>query len=298
VKEDVMQEKFTIFPRPSKKYKQVYYVRFRDPENGERMSAVSSGHTTKSGARNWAIEQIQAGNIDRKSKVNFSVYTTEWFVWGKCPYIKLMLSKGHRFSRSYAENRRGYLINHLQPFFGNMKLGEIGVTEAEGFLANMQTKGYSSSAVNNAFSTFSIIMQEAVRQGILLSNPLDKVKCVVKTTSIKEIIPLDTAKTLFNPCNIGKCWDNSIFHYCFNLVAFTTGLRQAEILALRKKDIKKGYLEVNHTWDRKYGLKAPKYESNRVISLPDFAMNQLNDYCRVELGSYLPRTPTDPDVRD
>lgn len=60
-------------------------------------------------------------------------------------------------------------------------------------------------------------------------------------------------------------WENSLFHYLFNLIAFTTGLRQAEILALRRIDIQDEIITVEHTWDRKYGLKRPKYEGKGLL---------------------------------
>ena len=40
-----------------------------------------------------------------------------------------------------------------------------------------------------------------------------------------------------------------------------------EIQALRWDDLKDEYIEVNHSWDRKYGLKQPKAKSNRSVPL-------------------------------
>ena len=74
------------------------------------MTAMSSGMTTKKAADKWAIVKLSSGNFSRKSKHNFSQYTKNWFVWDKCAYIKLMQGKGKRFSRSYADNRRGFLL--------------------------------------------------------------------------------------------------------------------------------------------------------------------------------------------
>lgn len=269
---------FTIYPRDSKAHGKIYYVRFRNPDTGERLSGISSKCNTIKGANKWAIKQLQSGISTQKSNLNFSNFTKDWFIWGKCDYIKLMLSKGNRFSRSHADNRRGFLLNHLQPYFGKMKLSEITVQSIESFIVNMQKANYSSSTINSAFSTLSSILKEAHRQGIIKENPILKVQSVVKKSKKKDIIPHSIAQKLLLPENMGIYWDNNPFHYLFNLVAFTTGLRQAEILALRRIDIKNDYLTITHTWDRKYGLKRPKYESERIIPLPDFTLIQISQY--------------------
>lgn len=273
-----MKDLFTMFPRKSKRHKQIYYVRFRDPETGERMTAVSSGQNTKIGAKKWAIEQLQKGLIDRRSKVNFNIFTKDWFIWDRCPYIALIRSKGQRFSKTYAENRRGFLTGYLQPFFGQMKLKAIKVDTIENFLRHLQKQHYSSSTINSAYYTLSTILSEADRLGIINTNPIKKVKCVRKQTAIKDTIPLETARQLFLPKNMATIWNNDHFHYLFNLIAYATGLRQSEILALRRMDIKKGDIKINHTWDRKYGLKEPKYESDRFVTLPAFAQDQISFY--------------------
>lgn len=278
MEEKTMQSPYSFLLRTSKKYGKIYYVRFRDPETGERMTAVSSGKTTKKAADKWAIAQLSSGNVTRKSKHNFSQYTKNWFVWDECAYIKLMLGKGKRFSRSYADNRRGFLLNHLVPYFGKMKLTEISVQSIEEFITSLQDLEYSSSTINSAFSTLSSIMKEAYRQGVIQENPVEKVQSVVKRTEKKDIVPLPIARQLFQEENMAAYWDNSLFHYLFNLIAFTTGLRQAEILALRRMDIKDEIINVEHTWDRKYGLKRPKYESERFVTVPDYTLHHIQRY--------------------
>lgn len=273
-----MYSQFTIYPRKSKTRGKIYYVRFREPDSGERLSGVSSGQTTKKAANNWAIKQISSGKIARKSHLNFSKFTKNWFIWNKCPYIALRLRKGKRFSRSHADGRRRILLKHLIPYFGNMKLSDIKVQSIEAFLVRMQKLGYSSSSINSFYSTLSSIMKEAYRQGIITENPIEKVQPFTKKSKKKDIIPLEIAQKLFLQKNIDQYWNNSSFHYLFNLIAYTTGLRQGEILALRRKDIEADYIKVVNTWDRKYGLKSPKYESDRFIPLSIFTLEKVQVY--------------------
>ena len=277
-----MYSQFTLFPRKSKRHCQIYYVRFRDSDTGERLTPTSSGKTNKSAATQWAIDQLRKGDITQKSKLSFREFTKNWFVWGKCPYISLMLSKGHSFSHSHADGRRRTLINHLLPYFLGMKLSAIDVNTIESFLANLGKKNYSPSTVNNAYYTLSIVLSEALRQGYIQSNPILKIKRIAPRAVEKGTIPLDLARKLFLADSINSIWNGNSFWFLFNQIAFTTGMRQGEICALRKVDVKDGYIEVNHTWDRKYGLKPPKYQSKRIITIPPLTTEWISKFLNRE----------------
>jgi hypothetical protein len=55
---------YSVHKRPTaKKSKYVHYVRFRDPETGEYLPAVSSGLSNRAAAANWADEQLKSGKI-------------------------------------------------------------------------------------------------------------------------------------------------------------------------------------------------------------------------------------------
>lgn len=55
---------YSVHRRPSaRKNRHIYYVRFRDPETGEYLSAVSSGQTSRAGACNWADERLKEGGV-------------------------------------------------------------------------------------------------------------------------------------------------------------------------------------------------------------------------------------------
>jgi integrase len=274
-----MHSDYTFFPRKSNLLGKIYYVRFRDPKTGKRLGPRSSGQTTKKTATNWAINQITLGQISKTTKYNFGVYSENWFIWDSCPYINLMIRKGKRFSRSYADNRRSILKNHILPYFGKKQLTIIDVESIESFIVHLQKKKLSSSSINSIICTFSTIMKEAYRQGHIKNNPMEKVQNVTKKTATKDIIPQKVAEDMFKSKNKEKYWPSD-FHYVFNLIAYTTGLRQGEILALKKSSIKDNYIIVSNTWDRKYGLKSPKYESNKIVPLPDITKTSIDNFIK------------------
>lgn len=149
------------------------------------------------------------------------------------------------FSRSHADGRRGMLNNHLLPYFRKFKLEDIRVVDIERFMTQMSKNGYSPSTINSAFYTSSSILKEAYRQELISKNPIDRVEPMAERTKRPDVIPLDIVIKLFAPENKMEYWKDSDFHYLFNLIAFSTGMRQAEILALRKKDI-----NISWAWER------------------------------------------------
>jgi hypothetical protein len=78
-----MKKPFTLYKRPTKKKNRyIYYVQFRDYE-GNRLTAVSSGQTSKSAAEVWAYEKLKEGSIKSLKDPKFSVFAQNWFVWGR-----------------------------------------------------------------------------------------------------------------------------------------------------------------------------------------------------------------------
>ncbi len=100
----------------------IYYVRFRDPKTGERLSAISTKSTKKADAENFAIEYIKTGKVSSRSHLSFSLYTKYFFNYYKSSYIKNQIASGARYSETYADNNQGILKKHLIPKFGKKLL--------------------------------------------------------------------------------------------------------------------------------------------------------------------------------
>lgn len=80
-----MHSQYTLYRRETTKQNSfVYYVRFRDPETGERLGGLSTGCTSKDAANNWAIDYLAGGKLTAKGNMRFQDFARDWFVWGKC----------------------------------------------------------------------------------------------------------------------------------------------------------------------------------------------------------------------
>lgn len=75
------------------------------------------------------------------------------------------------------------------------------------------------------------------------------------------------ATKLLNEKTIDTVWDGSYYHYVLNLTAAHTGMRLGEILGLTPAAIKKGELEVKHSWNE-FGLGDTKTHESRQVPIP------------------------------
>ncbi len=65
---------FSIYKRlVGRKKRLVFYVQFRD-ENGKRLSAISSGQSSRAAAETLAIELLKNGTIPTKAHLTFGKY--------------------------------------------------------------------------------------------------------------------------------------------------------------------------------------------------------------------------------
>ena len=275
-----MYADYSFYKRKLRK-KSIYYVRFRDPDTGKRLPGISTGKTNKGDADRWAREYLTSGKLNNKSTLLFSNYAKDWFLWNRCEYLKMLKQKGHSCSRGYADTSRGHLENHVLPYFGEMKLQDISVNDIESFLSLLSNppeiggKGLSSSSVNSIYQVFKTMLEEAYRKEYILTTPTERILKPVRRHKETGIIPYDKMRLLFDETTIGEVWKNNVVQYTLNLLSASTGMRQGEVQALKIANIYLDYVDVKHTWDRKYGLKPPKYNSKRKIPIPKLTSRYL-----------------------
>jgi integrase len=133
------------------------------------------------------------------------------------------------------------------------------------------------------------MMAEAYPKIHVGENPCKKVMRLAKNQQESGTIPLSTMGKLFDSTDIPAKWGANLFHFTFNLLAASSGMRQAEILGLQIGYVFPDYVGVEFTWDRKYGQKEPKYGSKKVIPIPALPSSLLQ-----KMIDNHP-TPNDPD---
>lgn len=265
---------FHLYKRPTtKNNKYIYYVQFYD-EDGNRLTARSTGQTSKAAAETWAFEELRKGLIATKKNITFKQFAQDWWIWEKCQYVKGKLARGANISRGYVDSMKRYLDLHILPYFKNKKLQKINSRMIESWLMSLSEKPVRNSetlsptTVNHCLTCLKIMLKEAVRLEYLNKSPADSIVQLMEKPKVKNILSVDEVIELFRDDNIDQVWDGNLFHYTLNLLAASTGMRMGEVQALQIKHVHNEYISVVLNWDRKYGFKIPKRDSHREIPIP------------------------------
>lgn len=281
---------FNLYKRPTTKNgKFIYYVQFYD-EYGNRLTARSTGQTSKAAAENWAYEQLHRGVITTEKNITFEKFADPWWIWDKCPYIRGEIARGSSLSRAYCDQMRRILEVHILPYFRKRKLQKISYRMINTWFMNLKEKqGRNGSTLshitcNHALTCLNVMLKEAVRQEYIHDNPASKIKRLKEDPKEKGILTIDEVKALFREENLKKIWNCDLNHYTLNLLSASTGIRMGEIQALQVQHVHENYISVLHSWDRQYGIKEPKRNSKRNIPVPSKTANYL--YKIIEASPY------------
>jgi integrase len=185
------------------------------------------------------------------------VYTLKDFAEGffdrNSIYVRRQESRDS-MTESYLDSST-YLVNfHILPFFGNAELGEITEEAINDWLLGFKDRvreskrgetkiGYKNGYANNALSVFNIMLMEAVRRKLLVSNPCASVKKLKNDYRTVDILTTDEVNMLF-PKNPLPIWSGKEIVYIANRLASLTGMRIGEIVGLRGEFIFDNYIRV------------------------------------------------------
>lgn len=136
-----------------------------------------------------------------------------------------------RVTASTLESYCNIINNHIVPRFGYSPLSDLSHIEIREYLSQMLSNGLSPRTVNYVHTLLKATLKQAVEDGLLPLNPMDKVH------KVKQ--PRSTARVILTVDDFNK-----LLHAASNdeirrlmSVALSTGLRREEILGLRWLDI-------------------------------------------------------------
>ena len=274
------REPFSLFARKTKKGK-IWYYRSYD-EYGNRTVGRSTGETSKTRARQYCCKLLLEGRIVPTKEISFAAYTTNWWLWDKCDYIRGRLARSTtgkpKISRRYADDSRRILELHILPYFQNHWLSSINPKMIEDFMFSVRDRGFSAKRVNNILSCLRVMIGEAHRLGYLQKNPFDVVRPFATDEREGGVLNIDEVRRLFDPANIKKTWEDHLLYRCINMVAAVTGARQGELLAIRDEDVHDGYIHIAHSWSLTYGLGPTKTRQTRDIPLPSRVLETMRPF--------------------
>lgn len=139
----------------------------------------------------------------------------------------------HRCERkeTTTQDYRNIYKKHIEPSFGKKRLDKIKVSEINLWKNKLYSElGLSSSRVNDIKKVFGTIIEDAVRDEVIMSNPVRKSR-PLPAHQQKEVEP-------FSLDEIGMILDSAVGQDK-NLIAtlFMTGIRTGELIGLKWSDI-------------------------------------------------------------
>ena len=188
-----------------------------------------------------------------------------------------------RLKPSTYQAKESVIYAHIEPFFKDMKISDIdpiSIRQWQGKI--MQKKAYeldyfSQSYLKQINTQLSAILNYAVKHYSLPKNPCVQAGSIGKKKSAEMSIWTQEQFEQF----LAKCTKRP-FRIAFE-VLFYSGIREGEMLALTKEDIKPDlYLDINKTYafinGQEFFLTPKTEKSKRMVSIPEFLYEDIMSY--------------------
>jgi hypothetical protein len=155
---------------------------------------------------------LKEGNLisNKGYMPTFAEYAQGWWERKTCACLKKR-RKRHNLTRTYADNNKKNLKNHLIPYFGKMPVNKISRDDIEAWFDKLVEEECQNPPINGYFGTLKTMMIEAVA---------------------RKIIILEEFKKLFVK-DWKRVWDNDRISYTANKLAALMGMGASEVLGLK-----------------------------------------------------------------
>ena len=271
-----MHNDFTLFQRGMPGGKKVFYYYAYD-KAGERKGPWTTKCQHKTAARNYCHELLRNGNLlpDRGKALTFGEYAQGFWERGS-EYVKNQESRGD-ITDTYIEASRNKLDVQIMPFFADTPLEKMNDKDINSWLLGFRERKvekdgktevvrYQNTYANAVFGTLNIMLEEAVRRGLLANNPCSKVRRLKNDRKKMTILTDEEAKNMF-PENYATVWGKKDIAYAANRLASLTGMRIGELLGLRGEYVFDNYICVCGQYGVKGYVPYTKTKEDREIPL-------------------------------
>jgi integrase len=188
---------------------------------------------------------------ESQAPLTFSKFAENF--WGtEGIYANARTKAGHVLSPRYLQNMQEQVTCRLNPVFGTKVLAELNTRQIETWLHDLRDNGVriskanqgstkgrsiklkvSTNVADKAFDCLKRMLNEAVRLGILATNPAEKVLNIKVESLKKEAFSREQRDLIFNRSCDDHIWLGNKIAYYGSKVSLATGLRLSEVIALQ-----------------------------------------------------------------
>ena len=245
---------------------------------GERKQKCKRGFPTKKKAQEWEREFL----MEKQADLNM---TFETFVKLYEKDIKPKLKLNTWLTKE------SVIANKIMPYFAKKKMCEITARDVIAWQNEMREqtlstgKHLSPDYLKNIHSQLSSVFNHAVKFYGMQSNPAAKAGRMGEENPKEMLFWTKEEYLKF----IDAMMDKPMLYYAFEIL-YWCGIREGELLALTPADFdfEKQTLRINKSYQRLQGkdvITTPKTKkSNRVIQMPDFLCEEMQDYFKQLYG--------------
>ncbi len=252
-------------------------VRYTDWQ-GARKQKCKRGFSTKREAQNWErqFSMQSSGNTDMTFEAFLELYENDM---------------RQRLKESTWDTKKNIIETKILPYFGNKRMNEITTKDIIAWqnemlaYRNQKQEPYSPVYLKTPHNQLSAILNHAVRFYDLGCNPAAKAGNMGSEKHKEMLIWTTEEYKKFAEIIM----DKPLSYYAFEIL-YWGGLREGEMLALTPADLdfENGTIRVNKTYKRKNRrdiVTTPKTDkSNRIISMPKFLAEELQDCLKMLYG--------------
>jgi integrase len=276
-------EQFSLHTRPSKRG-DVFYAQFRRDDG--KWSTAKSTHVRipkgKDGPRAmrealirataWAQAYVDGGQVVTRERATFAGFAAGFFD-SEGQWAREKRRRGHRLSSDQCERHARSVKNHLEPFFGRMRIANIDDEQILRFQEKLENEGLAGGTINRVTVALRLVLKAAYRKKMMRRMP------IVEAVSEKD----HKRRGVYLPQEIRSLfkleWPDRRC-YIANLTAAATGMRAGEVVALRESDVLEEVLKVEHTWNPRFGLGPTKTGRVRIVPITSRVHDELAQLIR------------------
>lgn len=272
--------------------KTVYYYWYRNEDDVRQYR--STGEKTKAKALDYVLEldaQGKLGQLD-SSMVKLRDFSEDFFIPEKCPIVRNARTRGKSMTNATCDVRRTALVKHVWPHLGDISVSTLTPKRINRWLMALpETDGVSRTTANSYLIVLKLVMDEAVRQGIVKQNPCTDVENLGSDSVRRAAFTAEEVRKI-----IGKPedWDNVLVRLMC-LTASLTGMRIGEVRALKPECITDTALHIKASFSNDDGYKLPKNGKERVAPIPPQLRDQLRLFSPKD-GGYIFRLWNDKPI--